>query len=834
MRDTRDTIDFGIDLGTTNSALAVLDGGAVSVVKNNLQEDYTPSAVWLPKPGVIQVGSAAKSGAGGDPENVQTEFKQAMGFADARRHFPRAGATMTPVQLSAEVLKSLRGDAARRFGEPPAAAVITVPAAFLLNQTEATSEAAKLAGFTAPCPLVQEPTAAAFAYGFQNETRNGCWLVFDLGGGTFDSAVVSTADGEMSVLHHAGDLGLGGKNIDAAIVGKILAPAAASELGFAGSTADDPVWLRNLARLRGAAETAKITLSSTEQIPVMLNLDRSDGVTELFEYTLRRDEVDRLAMPLYLRAVQLCRDALAQANLGPQDIDKLLLVGGPTLAPGLRELLADPADGLGIPLDHSQDPSTVVARGAAIYAGTVQLPRAAPAAPKRGEFTANLSYPSTTSLPSVPVSGRFSTPGGADWSRFRVALNDPKRMPSYRTAEVALAADGTFTVDALLAQLATNRFEIELIDPGGVRVPVHPPTLTITHWENEMTGQAVVNSVGLTEADGTFTPMLMKNTPLPAKAERTFHTTASLRRSESDGVIRIPIAEGERRRGERNVQVGLIEIKAKDVRRDVPRGSDVEMTFHIDESRLVSVTAFVPVLGEMFDAVVDLKKRVVPEPQALRRMLNELEARHEQLRSEVEVTRSDRARGLLARLDEKGTVAAVRDEVTSSGTDEGMAVSADERMREVQAELDDIEAELRIPEVMARVRDQLEHCRELVDRVGSDEDRTELADLERRYATVRAERDTAAAERLSDRATDLQVILLRRDGSLDLEIFHALREMQGQMSSPAQARELVRQGEQAISAHDWATLPDVNRRLRRLLPADSPDAPGGGILGERS
>ncbi|WP_326566095.1 Hsp70 family protein [Amycolatopsis rhabdoformis] len=823
----RDTIDFGIDLGTTNSALAVLDGGQVSVVKNNLQGDYTPSAVWLPKAGVVQVGAAAKSRRERDPDNVQIEFKQAMGYVDARRTFARAGVSMTPVELSAEVLKSLRGDAARRFGEPPEAAVITVPAAFALNQTEATSEAAKLAGFSSRCPLVQEPTAAAFAYGFQNESRGAYWMVFDFGGGTFDSAVVSTVEGELSVLHHAGDTGLGGKNIDAAIVSSLLGPAAAKEFGLTNLAADDPRMVRITAVLRAAAESAKIALSSTEQAQIMTELDLGGGAPETFEYTLQRADVDRLAMPFYLRAVHLCREALANANLRPSDIDRLLLVGGPTLAPGLRELLADPSDGLGIELDHSQDPSTVVARGAAIYAGTVALPRAK-VVPKRGEFSGVLSYPVTTSLTTVPVSGRFETPGGADWSRFRVALSDSRRQPAYRSAEVALTAGGAFTLDVLLQERQANRFDVELIDPAGAHVPVNPAGFTTTHVVNEMQGQAVVNSMGLTEADGTFTPMLMKNRPLPAQATQSFFTTASVHRTDSGSVIRIPIAEGEFRRGERNKQVGLIEIKAQDVRRDLPRGSEVVVTFEMDQSRLVSIIADVPLLGEQFDAEVDLSHTPVPDVPALRRQLNELEARHEQLRSEIETTRSDRARGLLARLDEKGTVAAVRAEVTSSTNDEGAAVAADERIRSVQAELDDIEEELRIPDVMARLRDQIEHCRELVESVGSAEDRTELADIERRYETVRDTRDVAAAERLSDRATDLQVLLLRRDGRLDEEIFHALRMSQDRMTDPARARELVREGDHALNSRNWPALNDVNRRLRALLP---PDQQGSGFDG---
>jgi molecular chaperone DnaK len=178
-----DSIDVGIDLGTTNSAIAVVEDGTVSVVKNNDGWDSTPSAIWLPKPDTIHVGRRARSRVGFDPDNAAAEFKQEMGLADARKEFVSAGRPLTPQELSAEVLKSLRADAAHHCGAAPESAVITVPAAFTLNENKATTEAAELAGFGPSCPLVQEPTAAAFAYGFHDSSDRGYWMVFDFGGG---------------------------------------------------------------------------------------------------------------------------------------------------------------------------------------------------------------------------------------------------------------------------------------------------------------------------------------------------------------------------------------------------------------------------------------------------------------------------------------------------------------------------------------------------------------------------------------------------------------------------------------------------------------------------
>ncbi len=273
----RDTIDFGIDLGTTNSAIAVIEHGKVCVIKNNEGWEYTPSAVWMPKPDVVHVGRKARERTEKDPDNAFAEFKLEMGLADARRHFMTAGVTRTPQQLSAEVLKSLCADAAHHCGARPEAAVITVPAAFALNQNHATSEAATLAGLGTGCPLVQEPTAAAFAYGFADESDKAYWMVFDFGGGTFDAAVVSKRDGELQVLNHAGDPSLGGKLIDWALVDRVLAPAISRELGLSEFTRDNTQWRISFAKLKLAAENAKIHLSRLQSAEIRVDLDNGHG-----------------------------------------------------------------------------------------------------------------------------------------------------------------------------------------------------------------------------------------------------------------------------------------------------------------------------------------------------------------------------------------------------------------------------------------------------------------------------------------------------------------------------------------------------------------------------
>ena len=262
-----DTIDYGIDLGTTNSCIARLDAGSVKVFQNNDQMNVTPSSVHVLKNGRVIVGRRAQAAVLTDPDNVSMEFKRWMGQKD-RKRFPAAQREFSAEELSAEILKSLKEDVRRQTGVDVTSAVITVPAAFGALQCEATARAAQIAGLE-EAPLLQEPIAAAIGYGARPDVNDQRWLVFDLGGGTLDVAVVSTRDGHLNVLEHRGDNLLGGKDIDRLIVDQVILPAIEqnydlSKLG--------PNGVRNalIPRLRIKAEEAKIDLSTANDIVISL------------------------------------------------------------------------------------------------------------------------------------------------------------------------------------------------------------------------------------------------------------------------------------------------------------------------------------------------------------------------------------------------------------------------------------------------------------------------------------------------------------------------------------------------------------------------------------
>ncbi|PYS70296.1 MAG: 2-alkenal reductase, partial [Acidobacteria bacterium] len=429
--------------GTTNSAVALLKGTEVEIIKNNEGQEWTPSAVYIDKNNALIAGRHAKERLESDPKNAFAEFKLQMG-TDAEYVFARNGRKMKPEDLSAEILKSLKADVRQHLGEDLRAAVITVPAAFELPQCEATNKAARLAGIDFSL-LVTEPAAAAFAYGFQNQNRNAFWLVYDFGGGTFDAAVIKVRDRIIQVVNHEGDNHLGGKLIDWAIVEKILIPALINQYGLTDLRRGNPKYQKAMAKLKQAAERAKIAASRVNSVEIAIDALCQDDQGKLidFEYDLKRSDIERVAQPFILRSINICRQVLADKRLQIAHIERVLLVGGPTLTPYLREFLADPKEGLGIPLEFSLDPLTVVARGAARFAGTQRDESVSAEPVPAGHLTIDLLNYKPVGNDTEPfVGGRVVSANGEDVGDFTIEFVSTQDRNGWRSGKIPLSPDG--------------------------------------------------------------------------------------------------------------------------------------------------------------------------------------------------------------------------------------------------------------------------------------------------------------------------------------------------------------------------------------------------------
>lgn len=371
---------IGIDLGTTNSLVAIVESGIPLVLADGQGRRLTPSVVRVPAAGEPVVGWEAKRGRAAHPETTVTSIKRFMGrrgdevnsigsapayaiCAEGSRPVavPLHGRDWLPEELSAEILKALGTIAAEGMIDRPEAVVITVPAYFNDAQRNATRRAGELAGLRVE-RIINEPTAAALAYGLGSLKEKSKVAVYDLGGGTFDLSILELNEGVFQVLATCGNTRLGGDDIDRALIDHL-----AEQIGQAGgpSAATDPaLW----ARLAEAVEEAKARLSMETEVTIELPFLTPEFS---FKHTLTREQLERLAKPVVTRTREYCLKALADAGLASGDLDQVILVGGQTRMPLVREFASGVfgCGDAGPKLNTTQNPDEAIALGAAIQAG---------------------------------------------------------------------------------------------------------------------------------------------------------------------------------------------------------------------------------------------------------------------------------------------------------------------------------------------------------------------------------------------------------------------------------------------------------------------------------
>ncbi|MGH3941989.1 MAG: Hsp70 family protein [Pseudonocardiaceae bacterium] len=817
---SRQTIDFGIDLGTTNSAIAVLTDTGAQIIRNDDRLEFIPSAVWITKTGEIYVGPRAKARIEASPGNACGEFKLQMGIEGAFKNFESSGRSMTPEELSAEVLKSLRGNVRTQLDEQIDAAVITIPAAFELHQCDATLRAAERAGLTVS-PLLQEPTAAAFAYSYECPVEKAFWLVYDFGGGTFDAAVISVRDGEFTVVNHSGDNFLGGKLIDWDIVDTLLIPALAREYRIPDVPRKHPTWRGNIAILKAAAEEGKIQLSSRQSTILELDdLKDENGAEMPFRFELTRAALERLAEPYYERSVILARRALDDARLGPADIEKVLLVGGSTLAPGLRERLRDADKGLGITLDYSLDPVTVVAQGAAIFAGTQTRPRSR-AALRPGEFALDLEFEPIGDDLTPLVGGQVRDARTRDWSGFTIEFGNATIQPPWRSPRIPLTKDGAFRASLRAQRNTSSTFSIELRDSTGSQHPTTPAVLSYRHRDGGVIPDRPVlpHSLGVGLANNEMLFFIKKGAELPASRTEILRTTVEVSKADGTGAIRVPMLQGEQFRADRNHKVGMVNITPHEVQRDVPIGSEVQVIIKIDTSQRVTTNAYVPLLDEDWDIQLNLSKTLVSIDQ-LRREVASARTRLSELRRKADAVVAPTARSRLATIDEERMMENIDTLFAKAQVDPDAVASCEARLQELGAALDDVEDALATPELMEEIEVKQKEVAKLIAAYGDQAARQELQDCERETERARQSNDVIMLRRQSDVLSGIGIQMLHRTGQLEPVRFQALREARDAMTSPRQAARLIADGERALARQDQAALNSINMQLRRLLPKE--------------
>lgn len=605
----RTKIDYGIDLGTTNSAIARIDNGEARIIKINGQDDTMPSCISYNKKGVL-AGSKAFAAyrseqesrlSKGIPVNSFIEFKRTMG-TDKKYFSSNLERELSSEELSAEVLRTLKSFVT---DDQVNAVVITVPAAFKNNQIDATRRAAQLAGFE-HAEVLQEPVAAAMAYGLDSKKKNGFWLVFDFGGGTFDAALLKVEDGIMKVADTEGDNYLGGKNLDLAIVDKLLIPHIQQHFTIDNILADDDKKAKYREALKSYAEELKNELSFKNSY----NLYKEDrcGVDDEGEeieidLTVTLEDLRDAIAPVFQKAVDIALKVLKRNNLTGASLESLVLVGGPTFSPVIREMLKQQIT----QPDTSIDPMTVVAKGAALYASTVDVSaeireKTRDASKIQLEIgheasTVELEEFVTLNILADKTIGELPTKIFAEIHRSDKAWSSGKLEIS----------DMGEVIETKLVEGKTNGFEVRLYDDKGNILESEPKGFTIIQGSKIVSGTlpysvgVEIRSKGSEKIIFSEVAGLEKNKSLPAVGTKNgLKTQKQIRPGMESDFIKISLYQGEYgadgTRAVYNEHVYDIIINGNDLPALLPENSDVNLTINIDASQKVAVHAYFPYL----------------------------------------------------------------------------------------------------------------------------------------------------------------------------------------------------------------------------------------------
>lgn len=832
-------IIYGIDLGTTNSAIARFENGQAVIKKSPVQGDTTPSCVTVNPKGRLLVGSKAYAQLGKDwamsyvkegyMRNTFVEFKRIMGTDETLYSYnlEKSGQTpyLTPEQLSAEVLKTLRSYV---LDDEVKEAIITVPALFNNNQRDATKRAAEMAGFE-HFELIQEPVAASVAYGLSSKIKNAYWLVFDLGVGTFDAALMHIDDGIMKAVDTAGNNHLGGKDIDAAIVEHIILPYLDKEYEIVECSKKESfhtMW-------KSKAEEAKIALSFQDTVSIQTDLGDEYGCDDAgnefeLDITITQDELEPVVTPIFQKAIDITNNLLKRNNLSGKDLGALILVGGPTHSPIMRRMLREQVTPN---VDTSIDPMTAVACGAALYGSTIDIPEQLL---EQRRDSSKIQLEVTTKSTSVEefefAAVRFLKEKSAGYSENSVYVDFVRTDGEFNTGRVKI--DSTTLGDTLELRLKTNStnvFEIRCYDSKGTKLECEPQSITIIQGIDGIGDAVLTQHLGLATMDDdddvVFTPLegMMKNLPLPATGKNgkvKMVVDREIRPGMSSDKVVFPILQTDmdintiKKEHKKLKSIYCIHpydcyITGDDIPSVLPAGSAINVELHADKSgtidRFIVDIPYLNIDIDITDRLTIVTSKIADENIYLTEI--------EEARKKLGTLENDE---LNSSLEE----ASGNFESAIKGTDRDKKEQALEALKETLSKID---AEYSLGDWGRMENKLLKMYDELVEdnkKYGNDKTTTTIHNLKKDVDRVIAAKDMDAAEQLYQQLWQMDFKMA------EVEYFAAWIQRwnrnydQLQWSNPTRARNLLNNGMEMIRKDNVSAddLRPIAFELQNMLP----------------
>jgi molecular chaperone DnaK len=832
----RNKIDYGIDLGTTNSAIARMENGVPTIKKSDTLKDTVPSCVHFNKREDILVGDTAfnvmkndniralKSFEAGKT-NTFIEFKRTMGTTHTYE-CSNMGKDFTSEELSAEVLKKLKSFIQ---DENIYSIVITVPAKFLNPQNEATMKAAKLAGFK-HVQLLQEPVAAATAYGLTAKNKDSYWCVFDFGGGTFDAALVKSEEGILSVKDTDGDNWLGGKNLDEAIVDQLIIPYLQQTYAIDSILEDTTKKeiLRNA--VKPFAEEAKIQLSFKDTHNILSNLgdlpfEDDNGEEPEIDITVTQKDMENVVAPIFQKAIDITKELLKRNNLKGSDIGALILVGGPTFSPILRRMLKEQITDK---VDTSVDPMTVVAKGAALFASTITVSDEVKEETRdKTKLQLDIKYEATTVELDEMVNIKVLKEKTVGTFPEKVYVDVVRSDGAWSSGKKQIGEKASI-VEVVLNEGQSNSFDVNVYDEAGNKLECQPNQFSILQGIGGLDGMQVLPyHIGIakyfhTEEKDLFEPVkgLEKSKKVPATGVRNgLKTRSAIRPGMASDFIRIPIYQGDlNAEGTNPVLNNLITeviISGETLPKLLPEGSDVNITIKVDRSQIMQFTAEFPTIEHTEELKIEIKQTEPPTEEFLAKEISK--AKH--------VAQNVNADDISEKLD----VFEEQLENEKGSADGKMKIL--DGLRKELLKLDGAEKSAEYPKVEEDLKEAFYELEDLIEKIkrNGDDGNLNISQIESHLEEYRKKVEHIIKEKNIKEAKELT----REIGQLDFELRNAvtgnamdvqfLRHINDTFNSyhwkdANKARQLVNQGLQMATNGNTSGIRNILIQIIGLMP----------------